>query len=487
MHFVNGMAERKIPLSVFHFDCYWMTENEWCNFTWDPKTFPDPEGMLARMKAKGLKICVWINPYIGQKSPLFKEAMELGYLLKRPNGDVWQWDMWQAGMGLVDFTNPDACEWYKSKLRRLLDMGVDCFKTDFGERIPVDCAYFDGSDPLHMHNYYTYLYNKTVFELLEEYKGKNEACVFARSATVGGQKFPVHWGGDCSSNYSSMAESLRGGLSLTLSGFGFWSHDMSGFEGTAPADVYKRWAAFGLLSTHSRLHGSQSYRVPWLFDEESVDVLRHFSRLKCKLMPYLFEAAVQTHEEGIPTMRAMVLEFPGDLAFEDLDRQYMLGGNLLVAPVFRKDGRVDYYLPAGTWTHLFTNETVEGGSWKRDTYDFFSLPLFARENSFIPMGSKEDKTVYDFAKDVCLHLFALKDGKEASCRVCGEKGDTQMTATARRCGNVVEITVDGRCDGVTVLLRGMEAVAGCEGGTVSADALGTKITLQKNRCSIALA
>ncbi|MBR4889669.1 MAG: alpha-xylosidase, partial [Clostridia bacterium] len=486
-HFVDGMAERNIPLSVFHFDCYWMTENEWCNFTWDPKTFPDPEGMLARMKEKGLKICVWINSYIGQKSPLFKEAMEHGYLLKRPNGDVWQWDMWQAGMGLVDFTNPDACEWYKSKLRRLLDMGVDCFKTDFGERIPVDCAYFDGSDPQHMHNYYTYLYNKTVFELLEEYKGKNEACVFARSATVGGQKFPVHWGGDCSSNYSSMAESLRGGLSLTLSGFGFWSHDMSGFEGTAPADVYKRWAAFGLLSTHSRLHGSQSYRVPWLFDEESVDVLRHFSQLKCRLMPYLFEAAVQTHEEGIPAMRAMVLEFPGELGCEDLDRQYMLGGNLLVAPVFRKDGRVDYYLPNGTWTHLFTNETVEGGGWKRDTYDFFSLPLFAKENSIIAMGSKENETVYDYAKDVCLHLFALKDGAEARCRVCGEKGDVQMTATARRCGNVVEISVDGRCDGVSVLLRSMEPVAGCEGGTVSADALGTKITLQKNRCSIALA
>ena len=198
-HFVDGMAERGIPLSVFHFDCFWMSENEWCNFTWDSHTFPDPKGMLARMKARGLHICVWINSYIGQKSPLFKEAMEHGYLLRRPNGDVWQWDLWQAGMGLVDFTNPNACEWFKSKLRALLEMGVDCFKTDFGERIPTDCVYFDGSAPQHMHNYYTYLYNKTVFEVLEEYKGKGGACLFARSATVGGQKFPVHWGGDCSS------------------------------------------------------------------------------------------------------------------------------------------------------------------------------------------------------------------------------------------------------------------------------------------------
>jgi alpha-D-xyloside xylohydrolase len=363
------MEERKIPLSVFHFDCYWMTDNEWCNFEWDKKMFPDIDHQLKTMKEDhNLKICVWINPYIGQKSPLFKEGKEKGYLLKRPNGNVWQWDMWQAGLAIVDFTNPDAYKWYQDKLRALLDQGVDCFKTDFGERIPLDVEYFDGSDPLRMHNYYAYLYNKCVFELLEEYKGKNKALVFARSATAGGQKFPVHWGGDCISNYSSMAESLRGGLSFCLSGFGFWSHDISGFEGTAKADVYKRWAAFGLLSTHSRLHGSNSYRVPWLFSkegeengEESVAVVKAFSELKCSLMPYIFSSAVNTHKTGIPTMRAMVLEFTDDICCEDLDKQYMLGDSLMVAPVFREDGNVTYYLPEGEWTHLLSNEVKIGG------------------------------------------------------------------------------------------------------------------------------
>ena len=216
--FIQGMADRDIPLHVFHFDCYWMEAFEWCNFTWDPATFPDPEGMLKRYHDRGLKICVWINPYIGQKSPLFQEGMEQGYLLKKTNGDVWQTDMWQAGMGLVDFTNPDAAAWYQGKLKTLLDMGVDCFKTDFGERIPVrDIDWFDGSDPVKMHNYYTYLYNKAVFELLERERGEGEAVLFARSATVGGQKFPAHWGGDCSATYPSMAETLRSGLSLSLS------------------------------------------------------------------------------------------------------------------------------------------------------------------------------------------------------------------------------------------------------------------------------
>ena len=262
------MADRDLPLHVFHFDCFWMREFHWCNFEWDRRCFPDPAAMLARLKARGLRICVWINPYIAQRSALFDEGMAAGYLVKRPNGDVWQWDRWQAGMGLVDFTNPDACRWFGDKLRALVDMGVDCFKTDFGERIPTDVVWHDGSDPLKMHNYYAYLYNKTVFEVLEEKLGVGEAAVFARSATAGGQQFPVHWGGDSTATFESMAESLRGGLSLCLSGFGFWSHDMGGFEQTASADVYKRWCAFGLLSSHSRLHGSGSYRVPWLFDND---------------------------------------------------------------------------------------------------------------------------------------------------------------------------------------------------------------------------
>ncbi len=218
--FVQGMADRDIPLHVFHFDCFWMKAFHWTNLAWDERVFPDPEGMLRRLKERGLRICVWINPYIAQRSALFDEGMAHGYLVKKPNGDVWQWDRWQAGMALVDFTNPSACRWFSDRLRTLLDMGVDCFKTDFGERIPTDVVYHDGSDPVRMHNYYTQLYNQTVFELLQAERGPNEAVLFARSATAGGQQFPVHWGGDCTATFESMAESLRGGLVAVA--LGFW-------------------------------------------------------------------------------------------------------------------------------------------------------------------------------------------------------------------------------------------------------------------------
>lgn len=338
--FIDGMAERDIPLAAFHYDCYWMREFHWCDFEWDKRFFGDIESTLKRLHE------------------------DKGYLVRKPNGEVWQTDFWQAGMGLVDFTNPAAREWFKDKVKALLNQGVDAIKTDFGERIPRDVVWYDGSPKLSMHNWYTQLYNQAVFEAIEETYGKGNACLYARSATVGGQQQPVHWGGDCESTFNGMAQSLRAGLSLTSSGFGFWSHDIGGFEGVFPDPaVYKRWVAFGMLGSHSRLHGSTVYRVPWLFDEEdekngvalvpgqtAVDVVREFTKLKLELMPYVYQLGLQPHANGTPVMRSMFVEFPDDPACRTLDRQYMFGPSMLVAPVFTYSGEVSYRFRCGCAT-----------------------------------------------------------------------------------------------------------------------------------------
>ena len=338
--FIDGMAERDIPLAAFHYDCYWMREFHWCDFEWDKRFFGDIESTLKRLHE------------------------DKGYLVRKPNGEVWQTDFWQAGMGLVDFTNPAAREWFKDKVKALLNQGVDAIKTDFGERIPRDVVWYDGSPKLSMHNWYTQLYNQAVFEAIEETYGKGNACLYARSATVGGQQQPVHWGGDCESTFNGMAQSLRAGLSLTSSGFGFWSHDIGGFEGAFPDPaVYKRWVAFGMLGSHSRLHGSTVYRVPWLFDEEdekngvalvpgqtAVDVVREFTKLKLELMPYVYQLGLQPHANGTPVMRSLFVEFPDDPACRTLDRQYMFGPSMLVAPVFTYSGEVSYRFRCGCAT-----------------------------------------------------------------------------------------------------------------------------------------
>ncbi|EPU0989565.1 alpha-xylosidase [Cronobacter turicensis] len=474
--FIDGMAERQLPLHVFHFDCFWMKAFQWCDFEWDPATFPDPEGMLKRLKARGLKICVWINPYIGQKSPLFREGREKGYLLKRPNGAVWQWDKWQPGQGIVDFTNPAACDWYAGHLKRLVGMGVDCFKTDFGERIPTDVVWYDGSEPQKMHNHYAFIYNELVWNVLKDTVGEEEAVLFARSASVGAQQFPVHWGGDCYANYESMAESLRGGLSIGLSGFGFWSHDIGGFENTAPAHVYKRWCAFGLLSSHSRLHGSKSYRVPWAYDDEACDVVRHFTQLKCRLMPYLYRQSALAHERGTPVMRAMMLEFPDDPACDYLDRQYMLGDSVLVAPVFSEAGDVAFYLPPGRWTHLWHNDELDGGRWHKQRHDFLSLPVYVCANTLLALGNNDQKPDYAWHEGTAFQLFNLADGAEARCEVPAANGETVFTLCVKREGKRLTVEGSGHATGWTLCLRNIQQVASVAGGSSAGSEWGALVT-----------
>lgn len=442
--FIDEMERRDIPLEVFHFDCFWMKEFQWTSFVWDNRMFPDPKGIIQRLKERGLKVCVWINPYVGQRAPIFDMCAEKGYFIRKKDGSVFQTDLWQPGLAIIDFTNPEARAWFAGKIRELAEMGVDAVKTDFGERIPTDVAYFDGSDPFRMHNYYTFLYNKTVFEALRDVKGMNNACLFARSATAGGQQFPVHWGGDCFSNYESMWETLRGGLSLCLSGFGFFSHDISGFEATGTPDLYKRWTAFGLMSTHSRYHGNSSYRVPWNFDEESCDVSRHFVKLKGRLMPYLFANAVNTHKTGVPMMRAMVVDFGYDRAALTVDTQYMLGDSLLVAPVFSEDGVCSFYLPkGGVWTDIQSGEQLDGGSWYTKKYDYFGLPLYAKPNSIIVYGNFEKTVEYDYTDGMKIVVYGLDDGSTAECEVFSKEAEPAAQIKAVRSGSTITVTVSG--------------------------------------------
>jgi alpha-D-xyloside xylohydrolase len=386
--FLDGLKDRDIQLSVFHLDALWMKTFQWCDFEFDDNWFPDAPGYISRIKERGLKLCVWLNPYVSQASSMFAEGKANGYFIMRADTQrptVFQWDQWQAGTAIVDFTNPAACAWFSKRLQGLMDLGVDCFKTDFGERIPFDpkvVKYHDGSDPVRMHNFYPFIYNKCVWECIKSHTshvdgrqvGENPV-LFARSATAGGQQFPVHWGGDCESTFPSLAETIRGGLSLACSGFGFWAHDIGGFEGLPDPALYKRWVQIGLLSSHSRLHGSTSYRVPWMFeekypgeDDKCSKVLRESVQRKTRLMPYILRTGLEAHRRGTPVMRPMFFEFPDDFNVWGLDTQYMFGGDLLVAPVLDPSGWVRFYVPEATskakWRSWFdTSKTYEGGKW----------------------------------------------------------------------------------------------------------------------------
>ncbi|TDL25048.1 alpha-glucosidase [Rickenella mellea] len=456
--FLKGMRDRDCNVRVFHFDCFWMKQYEWTSFTFDPENFPDPKKYLSEIKTEyGVKTCLWINPYISQLSPVFNECVKNEYLIKRTDGTPWQWDLWQPGLGIVDFTNPAARKWYVGKLTNLLDMGVDAFKTDFGERIPhTGVRYHDGSDPMRMHNAYSVLYNETVFNMLEKRFGKNEAVVFARSSSAGGQRFPVHWGGDCESTFEAMAETIRGCLSLTTSGFAFSSHDIGGFEGHPPPEIYHRWVAFGLFSSHSRLHGSASYRVPWEYGEPAAKTLAKFLETKHRLMPYLYGHAIESNLKGHPIMRAMFLEFIEDRTTHYLDRQYMLGRSLLVAPVFVPEHEeTEYYLPAGRWTSFYKPERfIDGPKWVKEIIAVDDIPLWVRAGSIIVLGPSGTKRPdYEYNKGVEIRIYELEDGHRVQADVPSGKGtDTAGTVLAERKGDKLEIqVVKGTVDLATVV------------------------------------
>ena len=347
---------------VFHFDCFWMREFHWCDFEWDPRDLPRPGGHArAGCKAQGLRICVWINPYIAQRSRAVRggqrEAATWSSGPTATSGSgtcgrpAWPWS--------TSPTRPPRSWFPAQAARRCSTMGVDCFKTDFGERIPTDVVWHDGSDPERMHNYYTHLYNRTVFDLLEDERGEGEAVLFARSATAGGQQFPVHWGGDCDVDLRvDGRDPARRAVAGGLSGFGFWSHDIGGFEGTPDAGGVQALAGLRpAVQSHSRLHGSRL--VPG-----AVGVRRGGRRRAAAVHPAEDVADAvpvrrrprQAHATGTPMMRPMVLEFPDDPAREHLDRSTCSATRCWSRRCSPPTGRCGSTCPTGTWTHLLDGQ-----------------------------------------------------------------------------------------------------------------------------------
>ncbi|EED84172.1 hypothetical protein POSPLDRAFT_107258 [Postia placenta Mad-698-R] len=377
--FLQGMQDRNCPVRVFHLDCFWMKQYEWCSFTFDPDNFPNPRGYLSDIKRKyDVKICVW--------------------------------------------------------------------STDFGERIPhASVVFHDGSDPMRMHNAYAVIYNEMVFRVLERRFGKGEAVVFARSASAGGQRY--HWGGDCESTFEAMAETLRGGLSLTTSGFAFTSHDIGGFEGHPPPEIYHRWVAYGLFSSHSRLHGSMSYRVPWHYGEEAAAYMARFLDAKHRLMPYLYNLALKARTHGHPLQRAMFIEFPSDRTTHTLDRQYMLGPSLLVAPVFVPQGEdTEYYVPAGRWTSFFHPQRfIQGPIWVQEAIPLDEIPVWVRPGTILCLGPRGvGRPDYDYAKGLDVQLYELEDGQKVETEVPTGTGTeiAGIITAEKRGGQEVRVKVE---------------------------------------------
>ena len=393
---VTGLRDREIPCDVVNLDPRWLKETKkrvvpGCDFVWNDEDFPDRAGFVRWLSERGVKLCLWENPYIWDGTPMYEEGRKRGYLVRTKDGGLAQ-PVGYPYAGLPDFTNPRAVRWWQDKHRPLLRDGVAAFKTDYGDTVPEDAVFADGRTGKEVHNIYTLLLNRATFGVVQEERG--QGLVWARSGYAGSQRYPVNWTGDTPSTFDGMASALRAGLSLSVSGIPFWSHDIGGFwpsgDPAAPSrELYVRWAQFGLLSSHARFHGT-SPREPWAYGEQAVAIVRGFARLRYRLLPYLYALAHEACEAGMPVVRPLFLEFPDDPNAYREELEYMLGPHLLVAPVFNPEGHCRYYLPPGLWHDFWSNERLEGPAHRQVTVPLDRIPLFVRGDSILPLAPAMD-------------------------------------------------------------------------------------------------
>ena len=384
-HVVAEGRRREFPFDVVHLDPLWLkgrkTRNYDCSdLVWDEQAFGRPWEFIRTLRKSHVRLSLWENPYFPMQSKRFAEAARAGHFLRDAGGDIVRFRGKNAA--IVDFTNPSTVEWFKGLHRDLLRMGVAAFKTDYGEEVPESAVARNGMTGLELHNLFPLLYNRAVFE--EASKVRGQAVVWARSGWAGSQRYPVHWSGDAPSRWDTLPLVLQSGLSLMLSGFAFWSHDIGGFYGLTDHELFIRWAQLGLLSTHARFHGKEP-REPWAYPQ-AFEVIRRYAQLRYRLLPYLYSEAIAATKSGLPLMRPLVLEFPDDPNTAAIGDQYLLGATLMIAPVLTKDPVRRVYVPPGRWWDFWSGVQHDGPRWLTFRVPLDTVPIFVRDNTVLPLG-----------------------------------------------------------------------------------------------------
>lgn len=421
-HLVAGLEEHHIDASVVHIDPWWMRWRRYCDFVWDEATFPRHEELIHSLHARSLRLCLWEHPYVSVESELFRIGKERGFFALRPDGEVYAIDYglsraprpdgvvrtadpehsWNARVAIIDLTNPHAVEWFKDLHRPLLREGVDVFKTDFGEDVPEDAVFSSGETGRTLHNLYPLLYNKAVYDVTAEERGRG--IVWSRSGTAGNQRYPVCWSGDPAADFDSLASTIRGGLSAGLSGIPFWSNDIGGYRGKPSEELYIRWAQFGLICSHARMHGDGP-REPWAFGRRALDIVRTHIRLRYRLFPYFYSAAHEAARTGLPVLRALPLAVPDDTNVYDKDFEFLVGPMLLAAPVIEPTEVRRIYFPAGAWIDWWTGNVIHGPQTSLLPAPLERLPLFVRGGGIVPMFD-EGSSTHDLSNaPLTVHIF----------------------------------------------------------------------------------
>ena len=376
MMVAHKLRKHKVPCDVIHIDAGWFKSGINCDFEFDEKAFPDPKKMTVELKEKGFKTSLWQIPYFTPLNPVFNEVVKRKLYIKDANGNVATED------AILDFSNPETIDWYTKKIEAILRAGIAVIKTDFGEAAPMKGLYASGRSGYYEHNNYPLRYTQLVSKITQEIN--HESLIWSRSSWAGGQRNPVHWGGDAEVSDAGMAGTLRGGLSLGLSGFSFWSHDIGGFSGAPKEELFKRWTFFGMFTSHSRVHGFPP-REPWEISSDFLNVFRKMVEMRYRLMPYIFSQATIAAKNGWPMLKVMFLNYPDDPTTWNLEDQFLFGEDILIAPIMEENMIArNVYLPKGKWINYQTKEVYEGSQWFNISVDEIPGIILVKSGSIIP-------------------------------------------------------------------------------------------------------
>ncbi len=459
------MRARRFPCDVISIDPYWMGEPPWCSYEFDESAFPEPAEMIRNLREQHLRTCLWITPYVPKGLPIYEQARTHGFLALGTDGEPARVLEAFAGRDLacLDVTNPAGLAWFQDKLRKLLELGVATFKTDFGEQSPIDASYHDGRTGLEMHNLYPMLYNKAVFELTEAYFGRG--LVWGRAGYAGSQRYPVQWGGDSYACFPQMTGQLRGLLGYGLSGVPFCSHDVGGFDYPPhafdcgelsdcerDAEVYIRWLQFGVFSSHLRAHGKQP-REPWEYGDEAAEIALIYLKLRYRLLPYIYSEAVRSSQSSLPMARPLVLEYQDDPNTENIDLQYLFGTDFLVAPMLTRSNRRRVYLPRGDWFDFWTKDKFAGGGWIEVEAPLETLPLWVRAGAVIPFGPEMDYVDQRPLDPLTLELYAPAQSGES---VIFDEDHPEIRVRYSFSGNALALEVENPPKNVEIRWFGAE-------------------------------
>jgi len=444
------LREKKFPADVINLDVSWFTRDWGCDWQFDPGRFPDPQSMCRQLHDNGFRLSLWQQPYILKGTAPWKEACDKDLLAKNnvPFSFCGQYEA-----APIDFTKPQAIDWYKQRLiKPLLEMGVDVIKTDFGEGLHPAMQFAGGTGHA-LHNVYPLLYNKAAFEVTQEVHGEDNAMVWGRSAYAGSQRYPVQWSGDNASTFGAMQASLRGGLGYGLCGFTYWSQDTGGFVGEPTDELMIRWTQLSIFQSHLRYHGCYPFREPWQFSEDAQTILRQYLGYRYQLIPYLYSESIASARSGLPVLRPLVIDYQQDRTVHNLDDQFLCGHAILVAPVMRQDPKRTFYLPDGLWYNFFDKEPVPGNQWITRDCPLDRIPIWLKGGCIIPLGPVVQSTA-DLTDQTPLEFVVLLDqdmkssglfhlNRHSSCEMSVTCADGKARVTVSKDLPVANIRVFG--------------------------------------------